>query len=157
MPWNSLFVLVGSKFRLRIPFGKPHTARDAGSHLWLTFAERMCWPFVSQALPRSSKEKRLNFLKPSWNLFHTKDFSLFYFLRKISLPEILFFSAILWFFLQKKYNFIFCRLFYLYFRLVIFIVFIIKIWFFIKNRIDYILYIILYFSLICFVVYCMWM
>lgn len=84
-----------------------------------------------------------------------KDFSLFYFLRKISLPEILFFSAILLFFLQKKYNFILCRLFYLYFRLVIFTVFIIKIRFIVKNRIDYILYIILYFSLICFVVYCM--
>ena len=34
--------LVGSEFRLRVPFGKPHTARDAGSHLWLTFAEQMC-------------------------------------------------------------------------------------------------------------------
>lgn len=41
--------------------------------------------------------------------------------------KILFFFTILLFFLQKKYNFILCRLFYLYFRLVIFTVFIIKI------------------------------
>ena len=41
--------------------------------------------------------------------------------------EILFFSVILPFFLQKKQNFIFCRLFYLYFRLVIFLLFLAKI------------------------------
>ena len=47
--------LVGSECRLRIEFGTPHTARDADSHLWLAFAEQMCWPFVPQALPRSCK------------------------------------------------------------------------------------------------------
>lgn len=34
--------LVGSEFRLRIPVGESHTARDADSHLWLAFAKQMC-------------------------------------------------------------------------------------------------------------------
>ena len=55
--------LVGSEFRLRILVGTR---------------------FVSQALPRSSKEKRLNFLE------------------NFQMLKILFFSAILLFFLQKK-------------------------------------------------------
>ena len=36
--------LVRNEFWLRIEFGTPHTARDADSHLWLAFAEQMCWP-----------------------------------------------------------------------------------------------------------------
>ena len=42
-------------FPLGIPFGKPHTARDVDSLLWLAFAKQTCCPFVSQTLPRSEK------------------------------------------------------------------------------------------------------
>ena len=34
--------LVGSEFRLWVEFGELTPQRDAGSHLWLTFAKQMC-------------------------------------------------------------------------------------------------------------------
>ena len=63
--------------------GNP-TPQELRTAFGLAFAEQTCWPFVSQALPRSSKEKRLNFLE------------------NFQMLKILFFSAILLFFLQKN-------------------------------------------------------
>ena len=97
MPWNSLFVLAGSKFRLRIPFGKPHTARVADS-LWAGVCGAnvltLCFPSPSAFFKREKTE----------------------FFREFSNAENSLFFCHFVVFSSEKYNFILCRLFHLYFR-----------------------------------------
>ena len=72
MPWNSLFVLAGSKFCLRIPFGKPHTARVADS-LWAGVCGAnvltLCFPSPSAFFKREKTEFFREFSNAENSLF----------------------------------------------------------------------------------------
>ncbi|MFR7987433.1 MAG: hypothetical protein ACLU41_03970 [Anaerotignum lactatifermentans] len=97
--------------------GQPFMADICGANV-LT----LCFPSPSAFFKREKTE----FLKNKLKSFSYEGFQPFLFSAEdFSAGNSLFFCHFV-VFSSEKYNFIFCRLFYLYFRLVIFIVFIIK-------------------------------